>query len=76
MDIAADSGNLVYIDHGQGLISMFAHPSKIDVAPGDEVRKGQIVGKVGATGRVTDPHLHWSPGLDGAWIAPAPVIEP
>lgn len=65
------SGNLVYIDHGQGLISMFAHLSKIDVEIGQRVGKGEIVGKVGATGRVTGPHLHWSLGLNGTWIDPA-----
>lgn len=65
------SGNLVYIDHGQGLISMFAHLSEIDVVIGDQVKKGQVVGKVGATGRVTGPHLHWSLGLNGTWIDPA-----
>lgn len=65
------SGNLVYIDHGQGLISMFAHLSEIDVKIGDRVKKGQVVGKVGATGRVTGPHLHWSLGLNGSWIDPA-----
>ena len=65
------SGNLVYIDHGQGLISMFAHLSEIDVTLGEKVEKGQIVGKVGATGRVTGPHLHWSLGLNRNWIDPA-----
>lgn len=68
------SGNLVYIDHGQGLISMFAHLSEIDVAIGDRIKKGQVVGKVGATGRVTGPHLHWSLGLNGTWIDPALFI--
>ena len=69
------SGNLVYIDHGQGMISLFAHLSEIDVALGDQVEKGQIIGKVGATGRVTGPHLHWSLGLNGAWIDPALFVE-
>ena len=68
------SGNLVYIDHGQGLISMFAHLSEIDVELGEQVAKGQVVGKVGATGRVTGPHLHWSLGLNGTWIDPALFI--
>ena len=68
------SGNLVYIDHGQGLISMFAHLDEIDVVLGERVKKGQIVGKVGATGRVTGPHLHWSLGLNGTWIDPALFI--
>jgi murein DD-endopeptidase MepM/ murein hydrolase activator NlpD len=65
------SGNLVYIDHGQGLISLFAHLSEIDVELGERVSKGQVIGKVGATGRVTGPHLHWSLGLNGNWIDPA-----
>jgi murein DD-endopeptidase MepM/ murein hydrolase activator NlpD len=68
------SGNLVYIDHGQGLISLFAHLSEIDVKLGEQVRKGQVIGKVGATGRVTGPHLHWSLGLNGTWIDPALFI--
>jgi len=65
------SGNLVYIDHGQGMISLFAHLSEIDVTLGQQVNKGDIIGKVGATGRVTGPHLHWSLGLNGTWIDPA-----
>lgn len=69
------SGNLIYIDHGQGLISMFAHLSEIDVEIGERVKKGQVVGKVGATGRVTGPHLHWSLGLNGTWIDPALFLE-
>jgi murein DD-endopeptidase MepM/ murein hydrolase activator NlpD len=65
------SGNLVYLDHGQGLISLFAHLDEIDVVLGEQVKKGQVVGKVGATGRATGPHLHWSLGLNGTWIDPA-----
>ncbi len=65
------SGNLVYVDHGQGLISMFAHLSEIDVELGQRVAKGEVIGKVGATGRVTGAHLHWSVGLNGVWIDPA-----
>ena len=65
------SGNMVYIDHGQGLISLFAHLSEIDVKVGQRVAKGEVIGKVGATGRVTGPHLHWSLGLNGTWIDPA-----
>jgi murein DD-endopeptidase MepM/ murein hydrolase activator NlpD len=69
------SGKLVYLDHGQGLISMFAHLSEIDVELGQQVSKGQVIGKVGATGRVTGPHLHWSLGLNGSWIDPALFID-
>ncbi len=70
------SGNLIYLDHGQGMISLFAHLSEIDVELGEHVSKGQVIGKVGATGRVTGPHLHWSLGLNGTWIDPALFIEP
>ena len=65
------SGNLIYMDHGQGMISLFAHLSKINVAPGQHIKKGDVIGKVGATGRVTGPHLHWSLGLNGTWVDPA-----
>lgn len=65
------SGNLVYIDHGQGLITLFAHLSKTNVELGQTVSKGDVIGEVGATGRVTGPHLHWSLGLNGTWVDPA-----
>lgn len=64
------SGNLVYIHHGQGLITLYAHLNRIDVKIGDRVEKGQIIGTVGETGRVTGPHLHWSVGLNGTWVDP------
>jgi murein DD-endopeptidase MepM/ murein hydrolase activator NlpD len=52
-------GNVVYVDHGAGLVSAYLHLSRASVAAGDTVRAGQVIGQVGATGRVTGPHLHW-----------------
>ena len=62
------SGNVVILDHGWGLYSYFAHLSAIEVAEGDLVTQGQVVGKVGATGRVTGPHLHWTVRLNDARV--------
>ena len=53
------AGNVIYIDHGQGLVTAYFHLSRQDVAAGDTVEAGQVIGQVGATGRVTGPHLHW-----------------
>ena len=64
------AGNAVYLDHGDGLISMAFHLSRIDVANGDEVKRGQPIGKVGATGRVTGPHLHFAVRWHGARVDP------
>jgi murein DD-endopeptidase MepM/ murein hydrolase activator NlpD len=52
-------GGLVFIDHGQGLITMYLHMSRLDVRAGDQVTQGQIIGAVGASGRATGPHLCW-----------------
>ncbi len=65
------NGNSVFLDHGQGLITMYNHLSKISVAPGEVVARGQKLGEVGMTGRVTGPHLHWSLSLNGTLVDPA-----
>jgi murein DD-endopeptidase MepM/ murein hydrolase activator NlpD len=65
------NGNTVWLDHGGGLLGMFCHLSRTDVQPGDVLRTGQRLGAVGATGRVTGPHLHWSVSLNQAMVDPA-----
>lgn len=64
------NGNTVLIDHGQGLISMFCHLSKINVEKGQTVRQGELLGLVGKTGRVTGAHLHWGMSLNNARVDP------
>lgn len=67
------SGNVIYIDHGQGVISLYAHLSAFEVQPGDIVRRGQVIGKVGATGRVTGPHLHLGMMVQGVAVDAMPL---
>jgi murein DD-endopeptidase MepM/ murein hydrolase activator NlpD len=68
------SGNTVIIDHGLGLFSTLAHLSRIDVAEGASIARGAPVGLVGATGRVTGPHLHWAVRIGGARVDPLSVV--
>jgi murein DD-endopeptidase MepM/ murein hydrolase activator NlpD len=72
--VAADAftleGHLLMIDHGMGLNSAFLHASKLLVKEGDIVRQGQMIGRVGATGRATGPHVHWGMKWNSARIDP------
>ncbi|OED38304.1 hypothetical protein AB833_20340 [Chromatiales bacterium (ex Bugula neritina AB1)] len=64
------SGKCLFLGHGEGLQTFYAHLSKIHVEPGEQVKRGQLVAEVGATGRVTGAHLHWSVGLNRTWVDP------
>lgn len=68
------SGKGVYVDHGLGLYSMYFHLSQVLVKEGDLIRAGQVVGKVGATGRATGPHLHWGVKVNGARVNPYALL--
>jgi murein DD-endopeptidase MepM/ murein hydrolase activator NlpD len=68
-------GNLVMVDHGHGIVTRYAHLSKILVAKGDVVMAAQEIGKVGATGRATGPHLHFEVRIDGRPVAPQLAMQ-
>lgn len=68
------NGKTVFVDHGQGLISMFCHMSRVDVKVGQQLPRGGVVGRVGATGRATGPHMHWNVSLNDVRVDPAIFI--
>lgn len=65
------NGNTIFVDHGFGLISLYCHMNTLDVTPGPRVNGGEQIGRVGQTGRVTGPHLHWSINLNKVRVDPA-----
>ena len=69
------SGKGIFVDHGLGFYSMYFHLSEVLVKDGESVKAGQIIGKVGATGRATGPHLHWGVKLNGARVNPYALLD-
>ena len=78
--LAADdyffNGKTVFVDHGNGLITMVCHLDRIDVTAGESIIQGQILGMSGMTGRASGPHVHWSVVLNGAMVDPALFLPP
>jgi murein DD-endopeptidase MepM/ murein hydrolase activator NlpD len=68
------AGKTIILDHGLGITTQYAHLSRFLVKAGDPVKKGQVIGKVGATGRVTGPHLHWALKLKGSRLDPYSLV--
>ncbi len=69
------AGNFVAVDHGMGLFTTYSHLSEFAVKVGDEVKNGQRLGRAGATGRVTGPHLHWGVRINGLYVDPAQFLK-
>lgn len=69
------SGNMVILDHGQSLHTIYAHLKDVNVKEGDEVKQGDVIGIVGKTGRATGPHLHWGASLNNTRFNPKHLLE-
>jgi murein DD-endopeptidase MepM/ murein hydrolase activator NlpD len=69
------AGKVIYLDHGEGLVSAYFHLSAANVAEGDTVERGQVIGAVGASGRVTGPHLHWVVRYGAVTVDPESVLR-
>jgi murein DD-endopeptidase MepM/ murein hydrolase activator NlpD len=70
------NGNSVFIDHGQNLVTMYCHLTRTDVSIGQQLKRGDVIGTVGSTGRATGPHLHWGVSLNGTMVDPSLFLEP
>ena len=69
------SGKSILVDHGLGLFTMYFHLSEMKVKEGETVRRGQVIGLVGASGRATGPHLHWGARLNNARVDPYDLMK-
>ena len=68
-------GRMVEVDHGNGLSTRYGHLSQIDVKVGDDIRIGQVIGRMGSTGRSTGPHLHYETRIDGDAVDPQKFLH-
>ena len=71
----AGYGNAILLDHGNGITTKYGHLSEIDIVVGQEVKRGQIIGAVGSTGRTTGPHLHYEVHIHDAPVNPATYLH-